>query len=35
MSAKLEFVDTNILLYAYDNTNPEKLRWCENLKSIS
>lgn len=24
MSAKLEFVDTNILLYAYDHTEPEK-----------
>ncbi len=24
MSVKLEFVDTNVLLYAYDNTNPEK-----------
>ncbi len=24
MSVKLEFVDTNVLLYAYDNTNPVK-----------
>ena len=24
MSAKLEFVDTNVLLYAYDHTEPEK-----------
>ena|GEM_PF-1642788 len=31
MSVNLEFVDTNVLLYAYDHTEPEKQAKAEAL----